>query len=296
MRSKLTQETMAGICDSIMGGCMSFAKAARINNLSVRSFWQYIRLSQAGDADATVEWLGERLPFHRAVNQARRLALAEARGALESKAINGWDEVALYQGQVVWQLDPVTVGWTEQEREALGFRPDGLLEVNGRPVPVTIHHEPSDALLLRVAEMFAPGEYRPGTNANIEINGRVNMVGVGIAKPLSAPPVVPPAPVPPLPRLTMVDDELEPEVTDEAPETDISDTDPTEFADSFEPLPPSEPTPEPERVYSEPVPAQYQPTGNPLITPRGGRPLSPLERDLLSRSRTVPDAVDRSKA
>jgi hypothetical protein len=92
------------------------------------------------------------------------------------------------------------IGWSETEREAFGFRRDGLLEdENGCVIQNTVHHEPPIALQLRVAEMAFPKEYRPGVNSSVDVN-HSGVVGIQHAKPANysaGPPRVPPPPVAP---------------------------------------------------------------------------------------------------
>jgi hypothetical protein len=167
--------------------------------------------------------------------------------------------------------------------------------------------------------MAFPSEYRPGTNSNVNVNANVSgVVGIAVAKPMTGPPKIPPAP--PLPQLEVIPqaDELAiPETDNEADDdddesvSDVTDTPPDKFeVEAFTPLSPPPPAPQVERVITGgPLPEQYQPT--PQIAPlapveRAGRPLSDLERDLLTRARatpaqrsapiTVPPKIDRGGA
>jgi hypothetical protein len=69
-----------------------------------------------------VDYLGERVPFARAVNAARRIALHEARGRMEQKSILGWDEEIFFGGMPTWRPNPACVGMDEDTREMLGYR------------------------------------------------------------------------------------------------------------------------------------------------------------------------------
>jgi hypothetical protein len=287
-------ETMIAICDTIASGIMSYSKACAMNGLPSSTFWDLIKRSQSNDERLVIEYLGEQIQFAKAVNAARRMALHEMRGRMEQKSIFGYDEPVFYMGEPTWKRDPRTVGWTEDEREAFGFSRDGLLrDENGACIQNVIHHEPPIALQLRVAEMAFPTEYRPGTNNTVAVSGGA-VVGVQMMKPSNGPPKIPPAP--PLPQLEVIreTDELAvPEMADDEEITDVTDTPPDDdpAQDDFTPLPPQPPAPEPERVIREATPEQYQPT--PQIVPlapveRAGRPLSDLERDLLTRARGTP--------
>jgi hypothetical protein len=198
---KKTPETLRAICETIASGITSYSAAARANDVSVNSFWGWIRRSQLGDDPALViKFLGEtNVPFHVAVHAARRIALHEMRGRMEMKSILGWDEKIFFSGMPTWQPDPACVGMTEEEREFFGYPKDGLLrDENGSVIQNTIHHEPPVALQLRVAEMAFPREYRPGINQTLEATHTVK--GIQHAKPFNyadrPPPVPPPPPRP----------------------------------------------------------------------------------------------------
>jgi hypothetical protein len=292
-------ETMIAICDSIASGIMSYSKACAANGLAPSTFWDLIKRSQGGDEKLIIEYLGSSVPFHMAINGARRIAYHELRGRVEQKSIFGFDELVYYMGEPTWKRDPRTIGWTEDEREAFGFSRDGLLrDENGACIQNVVHHEAPIALQLRVLEQAFPAEYRPGTNSTVAISGGA-VVGVQMMKPTNGPPKIPapPKPLPQLEVLTDADELAIPETDaediadDEDDLTDVTDTPPEDdlALDDFTPLPPTPPAPEPERVITGgPLPEQYQPT--PQIAPlapveRAGRPLSDLERDLLSRAR-----------
>jgi hypothetical protein len=185
-------------------------------------------------------------------------------------------------------------------RELLGYPIDGLLrDENGCTIPNVIHHEPPVAAVLRTLEVAFPQEYRPTSNSNINLQGAINTtVGVAIAKPRTkedGPPRIPP--LPPMPQLEAVteDDELEiPEPTEamaSEPEADVVDTAPIEDAAIV-----AAPDTLPERVIRNPSPDIYQSAPKPILSPSQNSPrkLSPLELDLLGRSRGSIDARSAS--
>lgn len=289
MTKRTPPETLIELCDVIASGVLSYAAACRAVGISTRAFWKYIKASQGGDETYLIEYLGEQIQFAKAVNASRRMALHEMRGRMEQKSIMGYDEPVFYMGMPTYKPDPRCIGMMDDPDllELLGLPRDGLLrDENGAVVQNVIHRESPIALQLRVAEM-AFAEYRPTTNSNVAISGSVSaVVGVAMVAPRTSPPVIPPAP--PLPQLEVLDDadDLQiPETNSDAPEEPPDD----EPADDVQPIPPqARPT---ERVIAEPTPAQYQPTppAAPLAPARTGRPLSALERDLLTRARGTPE-------
>jgi hypothetical protein len=296
--TKRTEEMMTAICDTIASGILSYQKAALMNGLAARTFWLWVKLSQQNDESLMMTYLGSRVQFAQAINAARRIALHEMRGRMEQKSILGWDEPIFFSGMPTWKPDPVTVGWTEAERIALGFRADGLLEVDGKVVQNVLHHEPPVALQLRVAEMAFPREYRPGVNSSVEVN-HSGVVGIQHAKPANysaGPPPIPPPPVPPkLPQLEVMNapDELQ------IPETDAEPDEPEIDIDIDNMLGPG-PEPAPpvvERVIvSAPTAAETPPPQvGPLAPPNRSIPAgwrAEWEK-LQSRSASLPDRLNR---
>jgi hypothetical protein len=288
---KKSPEKFTEICNTIASGILAYSHACKINDVSYGQFWSWIKASQQGDEQFVFEYLGDEIPFHKAVNAARRIALHEMRGKFEQRNCLGWDEAVFFSGMPTWKPDARAVGLDEDTRELLGYRRDGLLEINGQLVQNTIHHEPPVAAVLRTLEMAFPGEYRP-TSTNI-VQATVNgTMGVGIVPRRSredGPPQIPPPPPKPLAQLEVIpqSDELTIPETEPEPEPDVTDTEPTvESPDEFIPTTP----PEAEvRIIAVPTPPEYAPPPSaPVLmtqAERSGRPLSDLERDLLSRAR-----------
>jgi hypothetical protein len=293
--TRKSPETLLAICNTIAGGIMAYSKACAINGVPQSTFWDWIKASQGGDETLMIDYLGETLPFHKAVNGARRMALHEMRGRFEEKNVLGWDEPIFYMGMPTWKPDPRVIGIADEDiREMLtGYR-DGLLrDANGACIQNTIHHNPPVAAVLRSLEMAFPGEYRPGTTSQVSIASNV-AIGVNFPKPRDysgKPPAIPPAPA--LPQLQILpetdelqipetedDDELRAMLGEDEP-AEVTDTPPETYAE-FVPEQPKQAEPEPVMI-AEPTPEKYQPGANPLIQPRNGRPLSDLERDLLAR-------------
>lgn len=283
---KRTPETLIAICDTIASGILSYAAACRVNNVSSRAFWGWIKASQGGDEDYLIEYLGEQIQFSKAINAARRIALHEIRASFEQRCLMGHDEIQTYMGEITWQKDRRCVGIDDPDiREMLGYQRDGFLRNEaGEVVPNVVHRQAPVAAVLRVIEAAFPVEYRPGTNNTVAISGSA-VVGVQMMRPSNKPPVIPPAP--PLPQLEVLDDADELQI----PETDddVLDDEPA-AADDMQPI--TQPgVQSDERMIAEPTPAEYQPSppAAPLAPTRSGRPLSALERDLLSRARGTPE-------
>src|SRR5450755_847452 len=152
--TKKTREMLTAICDTMAGGVLSPYNAAKRCGVSSKGMWLWIRASQRDDPDFIIEYLGEEIQFARALVVARRIALHEARGRMEERAIMGHDEPIFYQGNPTWKIDPRTVGIKDDLLELLGLPTDRLLRDRyGNAIQNTVHHLPPVALALRVSEM-----------------------------------------------------------------------------------------------------------------------------------------------
>jgi hypothetical protein len=277
------------ICDMFASG-LSYRSSAMACGVAPRTLFQWLKQSNAGDEDFIIIYCDEQMQFSQAMALARKMLHMEVRANLERRSMLGHDEPIFFGGMPTFKPDFRTVGWTEDEREAYGFPRDGLLrDEQGRVIQNTIHREPPIEAVLRVLEMSFGEEYTPTTNTNV-IN---KDTGVSRADPISDKMAVPPKPVRPQLEVLSdvpadeIDDLLgpEPEPLDDAePDLDTDDDEPEAIAEPERLTVPSGP------MIRTATPPQYQAGPNPLIAPRAGRPLSDLERDLLSK---LPSSVNR---
>lgn len=316
---KLSEETMLAICDNLAAG-LSYSGAALSAGIAPRTFWFWIKQSQSGDEQYTLDFLGERVPFHKAVNGARRILFHEMRARFERRSLLGHTEKVFFSGMPTWKPDPRCVGWTEDEREAFGFRRDGLLEVDGQVIQNEVEHQPPVAAVLHALSVGFP-EYISKSKSDVTVQGAIS-VGVIRGEKMSGPPIVPPAPVPPQLEVLPDDPDLAELLgeEDDAPELpDLPDDEvelspagvevvdrtavaaiPAGYRDSFARLVERGAiTPDGVTVGTTvaPViraalPPEYQAVPDPLIRPTdGGRsPLSDSEKALLQR---MPTSLNR---
>jgi len=313
---QIKTETLLKIVEGLEEG-LNYSAASRSALVSLRTFWNYTRLSQNGDERFRIPYLGEEnVFFHEACSAARRIHGMNVRSTFESYCLTGLQEPVTYNGQLQWQVDRRTVGWSEDERENLGFSRDGLLRNSaGETIPLTITRKPSDAAVLRFLEMAVPTEYRPTSNQNITVNNLKTQGATRGERP-TAPPAIPEKPIPPQleilepepaddladmlgpePEPVFSQTEQEPVVQAEQPEATVEKPpltalqkdlmsyikpEPKPFTDEIEPALVPEPV---ERVIREAPPDIYQPpeqTG-PLAPGRGADPLPPAN--------TIPPAL-----
>lgn len=200
----ITQAKLDEALELISNGVTRPTKIAKAMGISYRSYCAWMVLSNRGDERFLVTFNDEQMQWARAITLATKLALLELRGMVLQEGIFGYDEVQTKDGQVVWALDPVAAAMSEDEREALGFRRDALLEIDGKLQPVTIKRKAPFAQQIRLLEAaFADLRPTQTINQNTTINGTV---GVGIAPKADyskgPPPIPPPPPMPELPAPT----------------------------------------------------------------------------------------------
>jgi hypothetical protein len=112
--------------------------------------------------------MGEMMPFHKAVAGARRLALHEVIGRMETRSLVGHREPVFYQGKPTWVEDEALAYFSDEDLKTFGipdrFKRDGF----GNRIQNTILHEPPVALVLAVAAANFPKVY--GAKSEINVN------------------------------------------------------------------------------------------------------------------------------
>jgi hypothetical protein len=286
--TKRTPEKLGYIISLVMEGNLRPTRLAKMADVTYETLCRYIRESRAGSENYLIEFLGERMQFSEAYDQARKFAMSELRGSFEQKCILGYDEIARDGGQVVWKLCPEAAAIAEENRELLGYRKDALLEINGRLVPETIHHEPPTGAVLRALET-AFKDYRPSSVQEVTLSGGAAPIGIQFStnkQNFSGPPPAIPAP-PPMPELQVLDGEFD-DILGPAPAPQVNVVIAPNVVIAAEDFPPAVTINEdartpPERVLT-PAPAPAGTVGANSQTKPPARPLSDLERDLWSRA------------
>jgi hypothetical protein len=284
---KRSTEKLQEALNLIALGVTRPTKIAKAMGVGYSIYTKWMVRSNRGDPEFIVTFVDEEMQWARAITLATKLALFELRGMVLEQSIFGYDEIMTEKGQVVWALCPEACAISDPEiREMLGYRADGLLEVDGKLVPLTVRRKAPLAQQLRLLESAFP-DLRPSqtVNQNVAISGAV---GVGFAKPVDykgAPPQVPPPPV--RPRELAAPAGLGSAPIDDADFAEIDD-----FGDEILPEPPlariavtialPEPVPvAPQGLRIEPPRAGDTP---PPQSPQGsGGPMTALQKDLWDR-------------
>jgi hypothetical protein len=239
------------------------------------------RRDQAAKIEGSVfffEHAGVEAWFHEHTRRAVSRSVEDIEAAARDRALNGTYTVAQYRGETVYKRDPSLIGkpWLV---DMLGLPDDLLRDANGNLVPELVWTPPATDLVLGILAAHS-SRYKKQSKIDIDMNARVTG-GLLIAEAPSPKIFQRPAPVP------VIEVVKEAEQIEEAEVTEIDDrvTDTSPTQDEPEAVAAPTPAPEPEpRVIREAAPLAYQPTAS----ERAGRPLTPLEQDLLGRLRSDP--------
>lgn len=273
---------------------VSFANCARRFGIDESTVFVWLRQSKAAAdrKDDPSEWLididGEKRYFHQHCRRAQQNCGESIIANMMVRARDGVWRVCRFQGKTVWRDDPKLVGLSDEMLYMLGYD-DRLLRVNGELQPEMEWVPPSTDLSTFLAASHNPKRYGRKSSMDVNVSGRTSLGVTVMNQPrINAP----------LPMVEIINEAAE-VASEPEPVTgaqSASDTDDEPATDDDEPDAPALPETkgpglDPSPVYSTPTPPELSPALNPLIMPRAGRPLSDLERDLLSK---LPSSLNRS--
>jgi hypothetical protein len=173
------QEKLHEALAIIETGLIQPTKIAAALGMPYRTYADWMLRSNRGDERFLIEVNGATVQWAAAIVQARRLAMLELRGMLETYSIFGEEVINYEKGQVVWAIDPVAAAMSVEDRTALGFREDALLEINGALQPVKRLERAPIQLQLRLLEATFR-DMRPQSVQEVNVNGNV-AIGIGYA-------------------------------------------------------------------------------------------------------------------
>jgi len=85
--TKKTPETLLAVLDTLASGNVVYSDAAVACGVRPNTFWHWMRASQLNrDPDLIVPYLSEAMPFYRAVEAARQIALHDTRARTEKRS------------------------------------------------------------------------------------------------------------------------------------------------------------------------------------------------------------------
>jgi hypothetical protein len=272
---------------------VSYVQTARALGISEGAVYVWLRESRAamkrGEEASEYFFLydGEERWFHQHVKAAQKASISDVEANARARARDGYFRPCRFQGKTVWREDPRLVGLDDRTLDMLGY-PDRLLRVNGELQPELEWIAPSTDLVIAILQSNSE-TYRRRSSVDVNMNARIG----GSAVLTLGGPKQPPQIAAPLPVLEIVQEaEQEPVLTDDEPSLEVTDTDPDAAGPGTAPTPAPAPEPvDPGPRITTPTPPEYAPGLDPILRPRvTGRPLSDLERDLLSK---LPSSLNR---
>jgi hypothetical protein len=92
-------------------------------------------------------------------------------------ALNGFDEVQVFQGKIYWKEDPKLAALDDKALERLGLRDRYERNPDGSLIPLTVRRKPSDQLVLKMLSAHFPRTY--GERVEHQHNGLNGVMQVG---------------------------------------------------------------------------------------------------------------------
>ena len=74
-------------------------------------------------------------------------------------ALNGFDEVQIFQGKICWKEDPKLAGLSDEELARSGHSDRFERNPDGSLIPLTVRRKPSDQLVLKMLASHFPRTY-----------------------------------------------------------------------------------------------------------------------------------------
>jgi hypothetical protein len=275
----------------VLNDVCSYADAARVLKMDQSTIFVWLRQSKAA-AEAKENpspWLisvdGEERYFHQHCRRAGDNTTEHIEANAKKRARDGFWVPSMFQGRRVPARDPKLIG-RQWLIDMLGLDDDLLRDKAGNVIFEMQYVPPATDLAMGLLAANSK-KYRKQSSVDVNMRG-----GGVVVVPMRAEPAKVAAPLPILEIVQSVTDE-EPAADfaelEEAEDIDLKVTDTPPDAPPVapvdEPATPRAPTPPTTGPrISTPTPPEYAGAGpNAMIKPRGGRPLSDLERDLLSK-------------
>ena len=111
--------------------------------------------------------------FHNHVKQSMRMSALMIEATARHHALNGFDEIQIFQGKVCWKEDPKLAGLSDDDLALLGYSDRFDRNASGALIPLTVRRKPSDQLVLKMLSAHFPLTY--GDKVEHQHNGTVTM-------------------------------------------------------------------------------------------------------------------------
>jgi hypothetical protein len=182
--AKYTDELLAAICDRLVAH--PFLKpAARAAGINPSTLFAWLEKSRSNPSSLSFMWSEVEAPFHQHVAAAMRMSVLLIESNAREMALNGFDEVVTFQGQVQYERDSRYIGVDDATLVQLGLDRPSVdyhryrRDADGNAIPLKVKRKPSDALVTMVLRAHFRKLY--GEHKSVSIGGGVLVIGTSPA-------------------------------------------------------------------------------------------------------------------
>ena len=177
----MTKRNHALLCDLLDELCATpiYTAACARCGISTKSLWRYIRASQSEDDAESYRfvWCDVEDWFHHHIKHAMRLSALMIEATARHHALNGFDEVQVFQGKISWKEDPKLAGLSDHDLGLLGYADRYERDAYGALIPLTVRRKPSDQLVLKMLAAHFPRTY--GDKVEHQHSGIIGVMRMG---------------------------------------------------------------------------------------------------------------------
>jgi len=171
--TKRNHDLLRDLLDELCATPIYTAACARCG-ISTKTLWRYIRTSQREDDPSfSLVWCDVEDWFYHHVKHAMRMSALMIEATARHHALNGFDEVQVFQGKICWKEDPKLAGLDDEALTMLGYADRYERNPDGSLIPLTVRRKPSDQLVLKMLSAHFPKTY--GDKVEHQYSGTVTM-------------------------------------------------------------------------------------------------------------------------
>jgi hypothetical protein len=176
--TKRNQDLPRNVLDELRVTPIYTAACARCG-ISTKSLWRYVRASQREDDPESfrLPWCDAEDWFHNHLRQAMRMSALMIEATARHHALNGFDEVQVFQGKVCWKEDPKLAGLSDDDLARLGHPDRYERNPDGSLIPLAVRRKPSDQLVLKMLSSYFPKTY--GERVELQHTGIIPVMKIG---------------------------------------------------------------------------------------------------------------------
>jgi hypothetical protein len=158
--TKRSHDLLRNVLDELCVTPIYTAACARCG-ISTKTLWRYVRASQHEDDPEKYwfVWSDTQAWFHDHLKHAMRMSALMIEATARHHALNGFDEVQVFQGKMCWKEDPALAGLSDKELSRLGRSDRYERNPDGTLIPLTVRRKPSDQLVLKMLASHFPRTY-----------------------------------------------------------------------------------------------------------------------------------------